>query len=104
MKCWSACTNEDAVDVVHQNDAGRNEWPPSSERKRSTPATHTRFSSRGSTAIALEYHPMLVSVAPKPLQLAIASVIGFVSSSVESGSLLVLRSCACHVWPPSSER
>src|SRR3954469_24706230 len=103
MKCWSACTNDETV-VVHQNDATRNECPPSSERKRSTPAAQTRFSSVGSTAIALEYHPMLVSVAPKPLQLAIASVTGFVSSSVESRSLLVLRNCACQVCPPSSDR
>src|SRR5256885_16901210 len=91
MKCWSACTNDDAVDVVHQNDAGRNEWPPSSERKRSTPAAQTRFSSRGSTAIVLEYHPMLSSVPPNPPQLALASVIAFVSSSVERRSPLGFR-------------
>src|SRR3954467_12144283 len=103
MKCWSECTNDETV-PVHQNDATRNEWPPSSERKRSTPAAQTRFSSRGSTAIVLEYDPMLSSVLLKSLQPAITSVTGFVSSSVDKRSPLVLRNCACHVWPPSSER
>ena len=34
--------------------------PPSSERNRSTPAAQTRFSSAGSTAITLQYQPIVV--------------------------------------------
>src|SRR5262249_35350333 len=65
-----------------QYDATPHVAPPSSERKRSTPAAHTRLASCGSTAMTLQCHPMLlrssVRVDVHPL---VSAEYGLVSSS-----------------------
>jgi hypothetical protein len=70
--------------LIHQYEPTPQVAPPSSERNRSTPPTQTRFGSAGSTAIVLQYQPMVTYwfVAPGPRQIFCAAGMGFVRSRV----------------------
>src|SRR5688572_9253314 len=81
--------------------------PPSSDRNQLTPAAHTRSGSRGSTAMTLMYHPMLVkSFWNAGLQSPSVAPYGLVSSSVLSlfESRFVVRASQERGSPPAADR
>src|SRR5437870_8813414 len=98
MPCWSACTNDDALAGAAQYDATPQFLPPSSERKRSTPAAHTRLGSFGSTAMTLQCHPMLLrfDVRTGP-QSPTADETFVISNGPYDAGLSSVRTCAVHV-------
>ena len=57
MRCWSAWLYWTSLLPNHQKLAVPQFVPPSSDRHRSMPPTHTRFGSRGSTTMVLSYQP-----------------------------------------------
>src|SRR5436190_6854893 len=99
MPCWSACTNDDALSGAAQYDATPQFLPPLSERKRSTPAAHTRSGSVGSTAITLACHPMLLRFdVLVDLHSSVVAEEGFVSRRWPyADGTAAVRTCAVHV-------
>src|SRR5258706_3565939 len=108
MACWSAWTNDGSFSAADQYDATPHVLPPSSERKRSTPAAHTRFASFGSTAMTLQCHPMLlrfvVLVDAQPSPMALCGLVSSIAPKDEG--LLSVCTCAVQVpaAPPCDER
>src|SRR6476469_4642865 len=95
MLCWSACRCD--CSALHQYDATPHERPPSSERKRSTPAANTRSGSTGSTAIVLQYQPIVSSLFAPLVHSCCVAVIGFERMSELSLSALASDTRAVHV-------
>src|SRR5437763_16881047 len=99
MPCWSAWTNDGALSSAARYDATPQFLPPSSERKRSTPAAQTRSGSFGSTAITLACHPMLLRfVVFVDRHSFVVADSGFVSRRWPyADGLVAVRTCAVHV-------
>src|SRR5881394_2676414 len=108
MACWSAWTYDGVFSEAHQYEATPQVRPPSSERKRSTPAAQTRLGSFGSTLMTLQCHPMLLrfSVVVEAQPCVVAEKTLVKRSGPYAAGVSLVRTCAVHVpsAPPSFER
>src|SRR5688572_3278028 len=105
MPCWSTWAYDAPLPPQLASPQLR---PPSSDRNQSTPAAHTRFGSRGSTASTLLYQPMVVGVtgAACGLHTRLAALAVLVRRSVlrKFGSALLTRVSHDPARPPRSLR